>query len=129
MSTAIFGLSLTQETFYVNRELQPDAWANGLGNLLLGMFSDNPSWLANLMMIPAWIVYKKPVPAMILAFCAFLIAFSFYFNGKITGNEAGHTEYATHYLIGYWLWLTSMLSYSVYQLIILLKGRKEINAL
>lgn len=126
ISASLFLISLTQETFYINRVAQPDAWANGFANLLLGLFSGNPSWFANLLIIPAWILTQRHSALPILfSFLAFITAFSFFFNGKVMGNEAGHIEYATKYLIGYWLWLLSMTSYFVYHVVILILEKKN----
>ena len=118
ISVSIFLISLTQETFHIDREAQPNAWSGGLGNLLMGWLGGNVSWLANLMIIPAWILTsKKTIYPILLSFIAMLLAFSFYFNGTIISNEAGHEAHVTKYLVGYWLWLLSMLVYFIYHII------------
>ncbi len=126
ISIGIFAFSLTQETFYINREGDRAAWANGFGNLLFGLFSGNSSWFANLFIIPAWIVtYKNSLYPIILSLIAFSLAVSFYFHGDIVGNTAGHIEFATNYLIGYWLWLLSMSVYLIYHIIIFINTMKN----
>lgn len=125
VSALIFAISFTQETFYINRVGEHDAFANGLLNLLAGLFSGNISWFANLLIIPAWILtQKRSFAPILLSFLAFILALSFLFNGNITANTAGGIEFVTKYLIGYWLWLLSIFSFMILHIIILIKEQK-----
>lgn len=129
LSAAIFLVSLTQQTFYVNRVEQPDAWANGFANLAFGLLSGNPSWFANPLLFVAWIVTKKKsIYPILFSAAAFAFAISFYFNGRVMGSESGLMEYATNYLIGYWLWLASILLFLIYHLILLFAEKRTVDA-
>jgi len=126
ISLILFLCSLFLETFHTDRESQPDAWSNGFANLLFGVLSGNVSWLANILIIPAWfLLNQKLVLPIFFSLMASILAFSFYFNGVVIINEAGHHAEVTEYKIGYWLWSFSMLSYFVFLMIILISEKRK----
>jgi hypothetical protein len=125
LSIIIFFASLFLETFHINNG-HPTAWSLGLANLILGIFSGNISWLANIFKIPPWILtYKKSGLPIVFSLIASILAFSFYINGKIIINEAGHTGKVSKYLVGYWVWFSSMTSYLIYHIVILIMERMK----
>ncbi len=68
------------------------------------------TWLANPLLLIAWIYLKKrPKQSIIFSGLAFIFSISFLFFDKILANEAGHYLEITQYRLGYWLWLFSSL--------------------
>ncbi len=125
LSLFIFLYSLTQETFYIDNLNNPYAWANGFINLAMGWASGNGSWFANIILVAAWATtQKKSLYPIILSIMAFIVGFGFFFKGNIISDSAGTKSNVTHYLIGYWTWLSSMVAYLLYHLYIMFKEKR-----
>ena len=80
------------------------------GALALGDNPANMAWLANPLLLAAWIAawMGRRGPAFIVGFAALVLAVSFSFAKTVIANEAGIASSVTGLRLGYWLWLASM---------------------
>jgi hypothetical protein len=110
-SIIVFAAALTQDGYYIDAE-NPRAWSPGWGLLLfgwLGLLDGVFAWLANPLLLSAWIfsfVGKKKL-ALALAIPAPLFMLGFLFRDTIISSEAPTYSKITGHGTGYWLWLAS----------------------
>lgn len=107
LSILLFVSSLTQKCFCTANECA-DSFSIFLTGVI-GVFipSSTVTWLANPVLLLAWIFYKKPKIVIWLSLLAFLISLSFLLFSSIVVNEAGQFANITGYKLGYWLWIAS----------------------
>ncbi len=112
ISIILFIISLTQKTYC----LDANCGYIGFSDLLFGWLGvlyekeGSYAWLANPFLLLTWIfIFKNPKIALVLSIIAFSFAFSFYFQKEMVKNEAGIIGKITHYKMGYWLWISSIL--------------------
>ncbi len=113
LSVVLYAAALVQEeAFCVDGQCAN--WP-GYAILLFGVLAlgDNPAnmaWLANPLLLAAWIAtwMGRRVPAFIVGFAALVLAVSFSFAKTVIANEAGIASSVTGLRLGYWLWLASM---------------------
>ena len=96
----------------------PHPWADGWEVLLtgwLGVFDGICAWLANPLVLAAWLLTAKRyrTQAVVLAVLALLFGMSFLAQQRIIVNEAGDVEPVHLDAIGYWCWLASFGAASV----------------
>ncbi len=96
----------------------PHPWADGWEVLLtgwLGVFDGICAWLANPLVLAAWLLTAKRyrTQAVVLAVLALLFGMSFLAQQRISVNEAGDVEPVHLDAIGYWCWLASFGAASV----------------
>ena len=109
-SCLLFILSLCQECFTVNGEKSIGSF--GLMAFSLGLFDSSQSfivWLANpfYFLTILLILFKKRI-AVISALLAFIFAISFLVLNNVIINEGGTIGEVDNYLLGYWLWISSI---------------------
>ena len=115
VSIGVFIFSLTQKSFCVNNDC--GEFGSGLLNVIFGWLvlilgGANICWLANPLLIIAWIIpYKNLQLKIILCSISNLLSFSFLFFKEIIKDEAGNYGEITGYALGYWLWFLSNLIY------------------
>ena len=89
----------------------------GWGILLFGFLGlvvgAQISWLANLLIIPAWLlllVHSKASDAVAFMFCvgAIVVGNFFLFQGVSTSEAGGPLQQVTSLGIGYWFWMGSI---------------------
>lgn len=114
MSLVMFGISLTQDAFYIDRPGNPGAWAPAWGVLLLGWLSitqGGSAWLANLAVGWVWVFMSfraRRITALVVATAGLALALSFLLQTDIMTNAAGGTSKITGYGPAYWLWISSI---------------------
>ncbi len=120
LSFLIYSISLFCEAFYIDRT-DYDAWSFSLGLVAMGwlgmLFGSAGAfvWLANPILFIAWIAtcIRERV-AIGLGAVATTIALCFYlFVDEIITGENGAYSDITQYCLGYWLWLLSMIVFTV----------------
>ncbi len=107
-SITLFAASITQQCYCTTSSCADSIMALLLGGL--GMFTSAAaiSWLANPLLLVAWIISgKKQRTAMFFSMFAFLFALSFLLFDEVVVNEAGHSQTIIQYKAGYWLWVAS----------------------
>jgi hypothetical protein len=113
LSVALFLLCLTQDGYYVEGP-DPRAWASPavlLSMGWLGVFEGVFAWLANPLLLAAWISLALGHQRIALETAAAAVAFalSFFTVDTILVNEAGGNARVTGVGAGYHLWVASML--------------------
>jgi hypothetical protein len=113
VSVIVVATSLTQNAYYIAGE-NPKAWSPAFYLLLLGpigLFAGIFEWLANPVLLAAWVFSfaGKNKIALLLGIGASALVLAFLFRHTIIANEAGHYAQIIGYGPGYWLWLTSAL--------------------
>lgn len=112
LSVVVYAAALVQEeAFCVDGQCAN--WP-GYAILLFGALAlgDNPAnlaWLANPLLLVAWIAtwLGRRALAVIAGLAALALAVSFFFAGTVITNEAGIANPVTGMRLGYWLWLAS----------------------
>lgn len=108
----IFLSSLTMECYLVNGDSSIGSF--GLIALLLGWLNFDLIgliWLANplfLLSLSLFFINKKTKLALITSLISSILAISFTQIDKIIKDEGGFSGEITDYLLGYWLWATSI---------------------
>jgi len=111
-SLVLFLLCLTQDGFVVDGD-NPRAWSQA-GYLLLlgwlGLLAGIVAWLANPLLIAAWIAFalRSHRAALALGIAALLCALSFLAVDTVMVSEAPSFAKVTGLGLGYWLWIASM---------------------
>jgi hypothetical protein len=119
ISIVLFLLSLTQPAYYIGRS-DYDGWSNSLELLVFGwsgvLYGGAAiAWLANPLIFLSWIVsFKKPQIALISSLFASFFSASFLFFTKVISSEKPDYCIITDRKAGYWLWLASILFFSVF---------------
>ncbi len=113
LAIIIYLLSMTMESYLVNGKSSIGSY--GLIAFLYGWLNFNligVIWLANPLFITSslFIMFsKKQNLPFVLSLIASILAISFTQVTEIIRTEAGHTGKIDRYLLGYWLWLLSIL--------------------
>ena len=107
-SLALFIISLTQKAYCTTNLCRSsiDAFLTGT----VGFFYGGAAmcWLANPMIIAAWITFHKRMKAsLLLSFFALCGTSSFLFFHSIVDNEAGHINNIIYRGPGYFMWFFS----------------------
>jgi hypothetical protein len=111
LSIIVFATSLTQNAYYIAGE-NPKAWSPAFYSLLLGpigLFAGIFEWLANPVLLAAWVFSfaGKNKIALVLGIVASALMLAFLFRHTIIASEAPIYAKIIGYGAGYWLWLTS----------------------
>jgi hypothetical protein len=112
-SILLYVLSLAQDGFYIDR-VDRDAYAPCWGLLLigwLGVFDGMFAWLANPLLLVAWVftaVGRSRTSAVSCAIVALGFSLSFLVHNDILTDEGGGRSAITEYGWGYWLWNMSI---------------------
>jgi len=113
LSAVVYLASLTcPQAFCVSGNCT--AWP-GYGALLFGWLTvgqcwANSTWLANPLLLLAWIliVLGRRIPAAVSAVAALAVSASFLAADKVIVNDGGFELMMTGVRLAYWLWLVSM---------------------
>jgi len=111
LSVIVFAASLTQKCFYTDGH-NPKVWPPGWYLLLIsliGVFYGIFEWLANPVLLAAWVfsLAGKNKIALLLGIVASALMVAFLFRHTIVASEAPTHAKIIGYGAGYWLWLTS----------------------
>jgi hypothetical protein len=116
-SIALFLVCLTQDGFYIEGS-NPRAWASAFYLFLLGwlgLLAGTIAWLANPLLIAAWVLFwlRRDRIALALGVAALVCALSFLGVGKLLVSEAPTFAAVTGFGLGYWLWVASIMVIAV----------------
>ena|ERR1700744_117405 len=131
ISILLFIASLTQPAFYTSAS-EPDGWANSIGLVLVGWSGAlaggaGIAWFANPLILVGWIyIFKRAKIAMLSGLFATAFAVSFLFFKNIMTDEAGNYSIITHREAGYWLWLASIIFFTI-GAIYIYYSKKQLN--
>jgi len=111
VSVIVFAASLTQKCFYTEVHISkppPAGWYLLLIGLI-GVFGGYFEWLANPVLLAAWVFSfaGKNKAALLLGILASAFMVAFLFRHAMIAREAPTYEKIVGYGAGYWLWLTS----------------------
>jgi hypothetical protein len=111
VSVIVFAASLTQKCFYIEVHIPkqpPSGWYLLLIGLI-GVFGGYFEWLANPVLLAAWVFSfaGKNKVALLLGILASAFMVAFLFRHVMIASEAPTYEKIVGYGAGYWLWLTS----------------------
>jgi len=111
VSVIVFAASLTQNGFYTETHSPkppPSSWYLLLIGLI-GVFDGYFEWLANPVLLAAWVFSfaGKNKAALLLGILASAFMVAFLFRHAMIASEAPTYEKIVGYGAGYWLWLTS----------------------
>lgn len=107
-SIGCFLLSLTMDCFCTTVNCSHSSLVFLLGWLSMLQLGPGITWLANPLLIAAWIGARKQKGwALPISLLAFIISLSFLLFGQITDNEGGIAHPIVSYKAGYWLWVVS----------------------
>ena len=111
VSVIVFAASLTQNGFYTETHSPkppPSSWYLLLIGLI-GVFDGYFEWLANPVLLAAWVFSfaGKNKAALLLGILASAFMVAFLFRHAMIASEAPTYEKIVRYGAGYWLWLTS----------------------
>jgi len=121
LSLIVFLVSLTQPAFYIDRE-DFDAWSSPFGLLLIGWLpviageTSAIAWMANPLLLLSWIFLFNPKLEKAVLWTGLLsivVGLSFLFVEEILSSEAPTYSKITTIMPGYWLWISSMLTFTV----------------
>ncbi|HEX4639269.1 MAG TPA: hypothetical protein VH170_07275 [Chthoniobacterales bacterium] len=132
ISVLVFAASLTQNCYNVRGD-PPSAGSPGVWLLFIGpigLFYGIFEWLANPVLLAAWIfsfVGKNKI-ALVLGALASALIVAFLFRQTIIASEAPTYEKITRYGLGYWLWLTSAALVILSAVIGILNERKPVES-
>lgn len=117
--------SLTQKC-YCTTDQCGDSWAAFVFGFL-GFFAGGAAlcWIANPLVILSWLTIKNNRVSLIFSIAAVIMAAAFLLFPDIIANEAGHHHKIVSYETGYWLWLSSMLTTCLGNLVIRSEIRKH----
>ncbi len=114
LSIIAFAVALTQDGFYIDDPDPKDlTWTLGLGLLVFGwnsVLSGEIAWMANPMLLLAWISYVigKNQISLTFAVISLILMVTFRLRKKfISSEEASTFLKIIGYGPGYWLWLSS----------------------
>lgn len=93
----------------------------------LGLFMGYFEWIANPLLLTAWICLwiRKPGYAASFAAGACAIAVAFVFRDKILINEAGHIGKVISLDAGYWLWVASTATTLASAIALIIQNRRH----
>ena len=113
LSIVLFIIACTQKCYCTDNDC--GEYGSGMVVLIIGafgIFSGGAclAWLANPLILLAWVTAKSPKFSLILSIIALTIGISFLFFDEIIRDEAGHYGKITGYKAGYYLWNLSFIS-------------------
>lgn len=121
LSLIVFLISLTQPAFYIDRE-DFDAWSSPFGLLLIGWLpiiageTSAIAWMANPILLLSWIsIFNPKLEKAVLwtGLLSIIVGLSFLSVKEILSSEAPTYSKITAIMPGYWLWISSMLTFTV----------------
>jgi hypothetical protein len=130
LSISVFLISLTQPAFYTSAQ-EPGGWSDSFGLVWMGWMGvlyggAGFSWLANPLILAAWICLSKYTNAsLILSGLSLFYSLLFLFYKSIITGEDGHYSLITARKAGYWLWLMSIFIFAIGTLISFFIERKQ----
>ena len=134
MSFSLYILCLLNNGFYYIKGDLPRDWAIGSELLIsgwLGLFAGASGlpWLANPLLMIAWLVYliKQNVTSFLFSLSALSLMVSFLSVKGILRDEAGHYSQITGYGLGYWFWISSAFAILIANVFELLSMRRQNN--
>ncbi len=108
ISIALFVTSLTQKCYCTTSTCSDSIMVFLLGWFAMISGGAGISWVANPLVIFAWMKLKKNLKlSMFLSVFAMLMSLSFLLFGSIVDNENNQQNPIISYCAGYWLWLSS----------------------
>ena len=108
LSICLFLGSLTQKAYCTSDSCGDSIMVFILGPFAVLLGGAGFTWLANPLLIFAWIVNNKhPKMVMIASLLSTVIAISFLTFHQIIEDEAGNYRQIISYKLGYWLWVAS----------------------
>ena len=113
VSIGLYIASLTQDCYCTTNSCG-EKW-QGIYITIIGALGGTMSaaaltWYANPKIWVSWVLLKKhSYKSVFFALAATIVAISFLFFDKVSGNEDGNQVTITGYHLGYWLWVASML--------------------
>ena len=113
-SAALFVASLTQPGFYVANNKPGEQPPPGILLLLVGwaaVADGKLAWFANPLLFKGWRATQREESAAVpltYAVAALVLALSFLLHHQIMVSEAGHRSDISAYGYGFWLWLSSI---------------------
>lgn len=112
LSVALFAACLFFQTFYYADYPMDSSFGNGWGALVagwLGLLAGVPAWLANPLLIAAWVAYVRRMHRLsrILSVAAGGFMLSFTLESQIEVGTSGSLSAITSLGVGYYLWLSS----------------------
>jgi len=121
LSFSLFVISLTQTAFYTNgpgdnKFSSAFTFAFGWTAILAGEYAEVLIWLANPAYILAliFLVYERKSSAAVASVTSLMFALLFLSRETIATNESGSGSYYTIIIgPGYWLWLLSILIFTL----------------
>jgi putative flippase GtrA len=110
LSVGLFLLSLLNDGYYAEGQSSP-AWLLLLIGWI-GVFSGTLAWLANPLLIGAWILLlcKRTSLSLIAALVAMAFMLTFLFQKTVISSEAPTYSRISGYGLGYGLWIASTLA-------------------
>lgn len=107
-SIILFAVSLTQKCYCTTGTCSDSFIVFILGIFGLLYPGVNWTWLANPLLLGAWIfIFRNPKISLLLSFSSTFLAAIFLMFGEILENENGQYRQIIAYKAGYWLWLAS----------------------
>ena len=112
ISIVLFFVAMTQVCF--DTESAPGESGEGAALVISGFFGFFSSitgltWLANPALWYSWVqITRKPKHSLLASMLAIIISLSFLLCNDVIINEGGGTSAITDVRIGYWLWLSSI---------------------
>ena len=108
ISILLFIFSLTQKCYCTTSVCSDSIMVFILGWAALLKGGAGISWIANPLLLAAWIKLKKNLKAsMFLSMFGVLMSLSFLLFDSIIDNENGQNKEIISYQAGYWLWVSS----------------------
>ncbi len=108
ISIILFAASLTQKSYCTTGSCSDSSAVFIFGVFGLLYPGVNWTWLANPLLLGAWIfIFRNPKISLLLSFISTFLAAIFLMFGEILENENGQYMQIIAYKAGYWLWLTS----------------------
>ena len=119
LSLLIFLIALSQPAFYIDR-VDYDGWSSPIGLILVGWLpilageGSAIAWLANPLIIVSWVsLFKMEKISFWTSLASIAFALSFLFVDEIMSSEAPTYSKVTEIKLGYWLWVSSMVTFSL----------------
>ena len=126
-SIFLFVLSLTQKCFCTTTQCSDSAMVFLLGWAAVFSGAAGLSWLANPLLIAAWLLLKKNLKmSMFSRVFAFLLSLFFLLIDTVVDNENGGSHQVIAYKSGYWLWVMSSTCMLLGTFILMLRNNNRV---
>ena len=126
-SIVLFVLSLTQKCFCTTTQCSDSVMVFLLGWAALFSGAAGLSWLANPLLIAAWLLLKKNLKiSMFMSVLAFLLSLFFLLIDSVVDNENGGSHQVIAYKPGYWLWVMSSTCMLLGTFILMLRNNNRV---